>query len=167
MRWDGSKLPAKERVFSPALRSGLRVSRLFHPRRFLPSRTRARRGDRAPAADMRSKLAVFVDDGVVREMPDLARRIAGYARSPSARVELAGAVIVVKGGEGARTIRRWSRACSAGSSSSASIVIPTSSPSAAARCSTSSAMSPPRRIAAFAISASRPRCSRRTIRASA
>ena len=41
--------------------------------------------------DMRSKIAVFVDDGVTREMPDLARRIASYAQAHGADIELAGA----------------------------------------------------------------------------
>jgi 3-dehydroquinate synthase len=52
--------------------------------------------------DMRAKIAVFVDDGVVREMPDLVRRIAGYAEAHSADIKLAGEVSVVKGGEGCK-----------------------------------------------------------------
>lgn len=50
-------------------------------------------------ARARSKLAVFVDDGVTREMPDLVRRIEDYAKAHGDRIELAGAPTIVKGGE--------------------------------------------------------------------
>lgn len=52
--------------------------------------------------EMRSKIAVFVDDGLTREMPDLARRIASYALAHSDDMELAGSIAVVKGGEGCK-----------------------------------------------------------------
>ena len=52
--------------------------------------------------EMRAKIAVFVDDGVLREMPDLAKRIASYAEAYAGDIELAGAVTVVKGGEGCK-----------------------------------------------------------------
>ena len=48
-----------------------------------------------------ARLAVFVDDGVVREMPDLPRRIAAYVDA-DADLELAGAVEIVAGGEQAK-----------------------------------------------------------------
>ena len=53
-------------------------------------------------SEMRAKIAVFVDDGVLREMPDLAKRIASYAEAYADDIELAGAVSVVKGGEGCK-----------------------------------------------------------------
>jgi 3-dehydroquinate synthase len=48
------------------------------------------------------KLAVFVDDGVVREMPDLLRRIQGFAEANRGAFALAGEVALVKGGERAK-----------------------------------------------------------------
>jgi 3-dehydroquinate synthase len=48
------------------------------------------------------KLAIFVDGGVVREMPDLTRRIHAFLESHAGAIELAGAVTVVKGGERAK-----------------------------------------------------------------
>ena len=54
------------------------------------------------AGDVRpARLAVFVDDGVEREMPDLIRRINAYA-AREAGVELAGPVEIVAGGEKAK-----------------------------------------------------------------
>jgi 3-dehydroquinate synthase len=53
------------------------------------------------SAGTRAKLAVFVDDGVAREMPDIVRRIADYAEHRRDDMELA-AVRLVKGGEGAK-----------------------------------------------------------------
>jgi 3-dehydroquinate synthase len=48
------------------------------------------------------KLAVFVDDGVVREMPDLMRRIQNFADAHAGEFRLAGDVALVKGGERAK-----------------------------------------------------------------
>jgi 3-dehydroquinate synthase len=50
--------------------------------------------------ETRAKVAAFVDDGVIREMPDLSRRIASYTLAHD--IELAGPVIVLKGGEGCK-----------------------------------------------------------------
>lgn len=52
----------------------------------------------APGARGR-KVAFLVDEGVVREMPDLPRRIAAYLAAANAGVELSGKVEVVAGGE--------------------------------------------------------------------
>jgi 3-dehydroquinate synthase len=49
-----------------------------------------------------ARVAVFIDDGVIREMPDLARRIAAYAAQHADLLELAGPVELVAGGEGAK-----------------------------------------------------------------
>ncbi len=57
----------------------------------------ARDGSPTPA-----KVAIFVDGGVVREMPSLPRRIADYALSHGTCMELAGPVRLVNGGEGAK-----------------------------------------------------------------
>ncbi len=56
----------------------------------------------AQGAGIKPKLAVFVDDGVVREMPDLARRIQAHAAAHADAFELAGEVMLVKGGERAK-----------------------------------------------------------------
>ena len=55
---------------------------------------------RAPGK--RRRTAVFVDEGVVREMPDLPRRIAAYLSSAGNGIELAGSVELVAGGEGCK-----------------------------------------------------------------
>ena len=49
-----------------------------------------------------ARIAVFIDDGVVREMPSLARRIAAYAAAHADTIELAGPIEIVSGGEGAK-----------------------------------------------------------------
>lgn len=48
---------------------------------------------------VRPKLAVFIDDGVAREMPGLARHIQNFAKVHNEVLELAGPPIIVKGGE--------------------------------------------------------------------
>lgn len=50
----------------------------------------------------RRRTAVFVDEGVVREMPDLPRRIAAYLGSAGNGIELAGPVEIIAGGEGCK-----------------------------------------------------------------
>ena len=49
-----------------------------------------------------AKIAVFVDDGVLREMPDLVRRIEACANTHRDAFQLAGDVRIVKGGECAK-----------------------------------------------------------------
>lgn len=49
-----------------------------------------------------ARMAVCIDDGVLREMPDLARRIAAYAASRADTLQLAGPIEVVPGGEQAK-----------------------------------------------------------------
>jgi 3-dehydroquinate synthase len=44
----------------------------------------------------------FVDEGVVREMPDLPKRIAAYVGANADKIELAGPVEIVEGGERAK-----------------------------------------------------------------
>ena len=55
-----------------------------------------------PQEAIKPKLALFVDDGVVREMHDLPRRIQAYAAAHADALELAGAVMLVRGGERAK-----------------------------------------------------------------
>jgi 3-dehydroquinate synthase len=47
----------------------------------------------------RHRCAVFVDAGVLAAMPDLPQRIAGYATAHAQSIEIAGAPVVVAGGE--------------------------------------------------------------------
>ena len=47
----------------------------------------------------RHRCAIFVDAGVLAAMPDLARRIADYAAAHAPSIEIAGAPVVVAGGE--------------------------------------------------------------------
>jgi 3-dehydroquinate synthase len=47
-------------------------------------------------------VVIIVDDGVTRQMPDLARRIAAYADESAGAIELAGPVIELAGGEAAK-----------------------------------------------------------------
>ena len=49
--------------------------------------------------EKRQRIAVFVDDGVTFEMPDLLPRIARYGQYHSDHLEIAGDVVVVPGGE--------------------------------------------------------------------
>lgn len=49
--------------------------------------------------DKRQRVAVFVDEGVSFAMPDLLQRMARYALQHSHRMEIAGDVVVVPGGE--------------------------------------------------------------------
>jgi len=49
--------------------------------------------------DKRHRCAVFVDAGVLAAMPDLTQRIADYAAAHSPSIEIAGAPVVVPGGE--------------------------------------------------------------------
>lgn len=49
-----------------------------------------------------ARFLVYVDDGVIREMPDLPRRIEAYAREHADRIELAGPVEALVGGEGCK-----------------------------------------------------------------
>jgi 3-dehydroquinate synthase len=51
----------------------------------------------------RPKIAVFVDDGVLREMPDIIRRIEVFVQAHSGKLERAGATTVMKGGERAKS----------------------------------------------------------------
>ena len=102
MPWDGSKLLARSACFSSRFEVTYEYPVYFTRDVFSESNpvlaeAIARLGFGTP-----SKIAVFVDDGVVREMPDLTRRIAGYAQSNGSNVELAGAVMIVKGGEDAK-----------------------------------------------------------------
>jgi 3-dehydroquinate synthase len=52
--------------------------------------------------DRRARLVVFLDDGVAREMPDLARRIVCYAEAHNDAMMLAAPVELVAGGEGSK-----------------------------------------------------------------
>lgn len=52
--------------------------------------------------DARPKVATFVDDGVIREMPDLLRRMQNFSEAYRAEFELAETTFVVKGGERAK-----------------------------------------------------------------
>ena len=65
----------------------------------------------------RSRVVFFVDEGVVREMPDLPQAHRGLCRSQCRAIELAGAVEVVEGGEQAKNEPALVDACSACSSS--------------------------------------------------
>jgi 3-dehydroquinate synthase len=49
-----------------------------------------------------SRVAVIIDDGVTREMPDLPRRIAAYVGAHAHALVLAGPIEVIAGGEGAK-----------------------------------------------------------------
>jgi 3-dehydroquinate synthase len=51
------------------------------------------------AAGRSSRVVFFVDEGVVREMPDLPKRIAAYVSANADKIELAGPVEIVEGGE--------------------------------------------------------------------
>jgi 3-dehydroquinate synthase len=53
-----------------------------------------------------TRLAVFVDDGVTREMPDLPRRIAAYVAEHGDALQLAGPIETITGGEGAKNAPR-------------------------------------------------------------
>ena len=54
------------------------------------------------AAGRCSRAVFFVDEGVVREMPDLPKRIAAYVGANADKIELAGPVEIVEGGERAK-----------------------------------------------------------------
>ena len=54
------------------------------------------------AAGRRSRVVFFVDEGVVRQMPDLPKRMAAYVPHNADRIELAGPVEIVEGGEQAK-----------------------------------------------------------------
>lgn len=54
------------------------------------------------AAGRRSRVVFFVDEGVVREMPDLPRRIASYVAANADTIDLAGPIEIVEGGERAK-----------------------------------------------------------------
>jgi len=54
------------------------------------------------AAGRRSRVAVYLDEGVAREMPDLARRVGNYVSANGEVLELAGPVEVIAGGEQAK-----------------------------------------------------------------
>lgn len=54
------------------------------------------------ASTRASKVAVYVDDGVIREMPDLQRRIAAYIAAHAGLMSLAGPIELIPGGEGAK-----------------------------------------------------------------
>ncbi len=54
--------------------------------------------------DVKPKLAMFVDDGVVREMPDLIRRIDSFSEAHRDVFELVAPAFVVPGGERAKNI---------------------------------------------------------------
>jgi 3-dehydroquinate synthase len=54
------------------------------------------------AAGRRSRVVFFVDEGVVRQMPDLPKRVAAYVAANADQIELAGPVEVVQGGEQAK-----------------------------------------------------------------
>jgi 3-dehydroquinate synthase len=47
----------------------------------------------------RHRCAIFIDEGVLTGMPDLPQRIADYAAAHAQRIEIAGAPVVVAGGE--------------------------------------------------------------------
>ncbi|SUX53795.1 3-dehydroquinate synthase [Chromobacterium vaccinii] len=47
----------------------------------------------------RHRVAVFVDDGVLRACPELPRRIRGYADTHAAHLEIAGEIVPLPGGE--------------------------------------------------------------------
>lgn len=49
--------------------------------------------------DAKPKVAVFMDDGVYREMPDLPRRIEAFAAAHREEFDLAGGITVMQGGE--------------------------------------------------------------------
>jgi 3-dehydroquinate synthase len=51
------------------------------------------------AEGRRSRVVFFVDEGVVREMPDLPKRVAAYVSANAEQIELAGPVEIVGGGE--------------------------------------------------------------------
>jgi 3-dehydroquinate synthase len=51
------------------------------------------------AEGRRSRVVFFVDEGVVREMPDLPKRVTAYVAANAEQIELAGAVEIVEGGE--------------------------------------------------------------------
>ncbi|MBX9269540.1 3-dehydroquinate synthase [Chromobacterium violaceum] len=50
-------------------------------------------------ADKRHRVAVFVDDGVLRAYPELPQRIRGYAQAHAAHLEIIGEIVPVPGGE--------------------------------------------------------------------
>lgn len=52
--------------------------------------------------ERRHRAVVFLDDGVARQLPDLARRIERYAQANGRRLELAAPVELVVGGEAAK-----------------------------------------------------------------
>jgi len=52
-----------------------------------------------PSAARRRRVVFFLDEGLVREMPDLPRRIASYVAARGDDMELAGPVEVIDGGE--------------------------------------------------------------------
>jgi 3-dehydroquinate synthase len=54
---------------------------------------------RAEASGRRSRVLFILDEGVVREMPDLPRRVGAYVAANSTEIELAGPVEIVEGGE--------------------------------------------------------------------
>ncbi len=54
------------------------------------------------AQRQRTRVVVFVDEGVVREMPDLPRRITAYLNAHAGEIELAGSVEIIAGGEQAK-----------------------------------------------------------------
>jgi 3-dehydroquinate synthase len=51
------------------------------------------------AEGRRSRAVFFVDEGVVREMPDLPKRVTAYVAANAEQIELAGPVEIVEGGE--------------------------------------------------------------------
>jgi 3-dehydroquinate synthase len=70
---------------------------LFSIRNRVLADVATRMGDERPA-----RMAVFVDKGVTRQMPDLKQRIAAYVADGTGTVELAGELTEIEGGEGAK-----------------------------------------------------------------
>jgi 3-dehydroquinate synthase len=99
----------------------------------------------------RHRFVVFIDANVAASFPSLEHDIAGYAGVHADAMELVAHPEAIPGGEQVKNDPAW----------------PSSSASAAARFSTWSDMPPRPPIAASAMCACRPRCWRRTTRASA
>jgi 3-dehydroquinate synthase len=57
---------------------------------------------RSPATTRKSRLVVYLDEGVAREMADLVRRIGAYVAEHGDEIDLAGPVEIIAGGEQAK-----------------------------------------------------------------
>ena len=90
--------------------------RLLHVRSVLPGNTIFAEVVAGVSQDARPKVATFVDDGVIRETPDLLRRMQNFSEAYIALSSNWRRRFVVKGGERAENERRWLPSSSRGSS---------------------------------------------------